>query len=834
MKKSVAVPKLSLRAPVAPVGIAFIAGILLGRWGLMPMSWWSVMGGVVAVMTLVMHAADSHRARRHAQLIGLLVLWMCLGALRMQVWRVHPQLRFASVLSDEPRAIAIHGIVRDDPAEVFAPSASGAGLSDAVATGVVDVEHLRVGDAWQARPGRLRVTVPARVRLAYGDEVVLEGAASLVPPAGNPGQYDWRAALARQRVQGLLRVRSFDGATVLRHRQGPSWIAAMFWLRSRWQHLLQQAFDDEPAGLLRSLLLGQRVALDEPLRRAFLETGTIHLLVISGFNVGLIAGLLELALRLFGVPWRLRLAMAAMSLAGYSVLTGFQPPVVRATVMAWVVLGTIALDRPVSWFNTIALAALAILAINPPQLFDPGFQLSFGAVLSLLLFTTRWQPVLDRWLAWLRPPWLRRYLATGLAATVAVWIGLAPTLAWDFYLMTPVSVLANLLITPLVSVLVVVGTGVLTLATVIPRVLWMARLPLDMLLHLLVGTVRWCQAIPGASWLIGRPAAWWLASYYAVLVGSLVARRHGWTLWRIFICWLAAGTCWVWVGVAHRALASHRLQLTILDVGHGDSIVLRTPAGHTILIDAGTQEAGRSRVLPFLESQGIRTLDLLVLTHPDEDHLGGAVPILERLRVQAVLTNGVTDVTMSARRVEALLVNKQVPRVVAQAGTLIREGVGLELRVLNPPSGLVPGAEPASNDNSVVIKVRRGSVSALLTGDLEEQGVPWVLREPDLASTILKVPHHGSRLGAAGERLFRAVRPAVSIISVGRLHHLPAPQTVRALRRVGTALYTTQAQGAIEIRTDGVTYQVNTFTSGTATDFPEKARNRWLSPIPRS
>src|SRR3989338_8849031 len=356
----------------------------------------------------------------------------------------------------------------------------------------------------------------------------MEGVWQRVPAPGNPGQYDGRGSLGRSHIHGLFRARPADGIVVVQSHRGHPLLEAVFHLRARWEALIRQTFNERDAGLLVSLLLGQRVALDEELKDAFVETGTIHLLVISGFNVGLVAGVLELFLRMFGLPWRIRLLLLSVGVGGYCLLTGMQPPVVRATLMAWVVIGACALDRVISWPNTLAAAALLILLLQPVQLFDPGFQLSFGAVASLLVFPGRWQSWIEPRLAWLRPGWLRRYVALSLSATSAVWVGLAPVLAAYFHLVSPVSMLANLLLAPLLSVLISVGTTCLMLGTMWEGVMGWGSGPLTWVLQATLRSVSWCHEIPGGYWFVGHPPPWFLFGYY-VLVGLSVLRAS----WRL-------------------------------------------------------------------------------------------------------------------------------------------------------------------------------------------------------------------------------------------------------------------------------------------------------------
>ena len=757
-----------IRAPLVPVTAAFLLGTMCAPTLGWQVSW---LAGVALGFGVVALRVRSRRVG----LAALLGLWAVLGMGRAAVWARHPENRLADWLPEEPAFVRLHGVVLDDPVQLFEPD------DPAPQAAVVRLLHIEEDGGWRPIAGRVRARFHAPQRpLAYGDELLLEGEWSRVPPPANPGQYNWAAALARQRIHGLLTVRPFHGAAILRRDAGSPWLAAVLRLRARWERLIRGHFsagdavhptslrtasraESRDAGLLLSLLLGQRVALDERLKRAFVETGTVHLLVISGFNVGLIAAIMELLLRLLGLPWRWRLAVSAAALGGYCVLTGLQPPVARATLMAWIVLGAYALDRAVSWPNALAAAALAIVWINPTQLLDAGFQLSFGAVASLLAFTSRWHACLEPRLAWLRPAWIRRYLAMSLASTAAVWAGLAPVLAWYFHLVSPVSMLANLLIAPLMSLLVVLGTVLLMAGTVFEPVVGWGGGILRLLLHATVWCVNGCHALPGGYWFVGHPSAAWLIGYYALVAVSLMRRRIGLPAGRLLLCWALALVVWGGRAAIIRWQESRWLQVDVLDVGHGDSLVVRTPAGRVLVVDAGSRDAGRFRVIPFLRHEGITSLDALLLTHTDDDHIGGAVPLLETLRIERLLTNGVRGDTMSARRVRALAAAGRIPHVTVAAGTQVAAGPDLRIDVLHPPPGLVPEVPPVSNDNSVVVKLTMGAVNILLTGDIEEAGLPWLLRQAKaLPSSVLKVPHHGSRLGEAGERLFRAVHPSTA------------------------------------------------------------------------
>ena len=746
------------------------------------------------------------RGRPRLGLLAVLLLWASLGALRHLTWIHHPAHHVVHTVPSDRQPVVVHGVVVEDPVELFNPPEPERVVC------VIEARHIQTHDGWKPVTGRIRARLlNPRFALAHGDEVLVEGQWSRVPGPGNPGQFDWRSALAREGIHALLSVGSHHGMVRLRRGQGRWWEAGIIALRHRLETRLRATFSDYHAGLLRSFLLGQRVALDEDLKQCFVETGTMHLVVISGFNVGLIAGILELLLRLLGFPLRLRLITSAAALLGYCLLTGMQPPVTRATLMAWVVLGGIWMDRVVNWPNALAAAALMMLWLSPSQLWDPGFQLSFGAVASLLAFTTRFREALEPLLP-IPVGWLKRYVAISLAATLAIWVGLWPLLAWYFHLVSPISVIANLILVPLVSVLVSVGTLVLMLGAVAAPLMQWAGGGLTWLVDLTVACVQWLHRIPFGSWPVGRPSSWLIGGYAALVLLSLARRRLKLHAGQVLAAWLIGLNAWLWRAVIGGARASPWLEVTFLDVGHGDSIVVRTPDRHTLLIDAGTPEAGRTVVAPFLRSRGIHTLDAVIVTHPDTDHVGGVGPVLQQVRVRQLLTNGFPPSYRTVHQLMAQLEHRRIPHARLAAGMRLGGVAGVELAVLHPPMGFVPGTDPWSNDNSLVLKLTKDHASVLLCGDLEERGVPWLLASQQaLGATILKVPHHGSALGPLGPAFFQAVHPRAAVISVGRLHHLPAAAVLNELNAVHARTFLTLRDGAVVVRTDGNSIQVRTY-----------------------
>lgn len=624
-----------MRAPLVPVTLACLVGVVCRMSTALPIA------PVVALAGYGTAMACWRRLHPHLRAVGLLVVWACVGALRMDAWVRAPEAGLRASLPATSAAVRLHGLVDSDPDEQD--------RDDGRMVAVVRVWHADRGRGWEPLAGWVRAALDApRTPLRYGDEVLIEGAWEQTP---SPEAADDASAalLARRRIAGFLRAQPQHGLVILRHGRGHPWVAAAYRLRARWSRALAAVCDRDEAAMLRAVLFGERAALEPDLTQAFMETGTIHLLVVSGFNVGLVALVLELLLRLLRLPWRLRLVLTGLLLGGYAAMTDAQPPVVRATVMAWVVLGAAALDRAMSWPNALALAAAGIVWSSPAQLLDPGFQLSFGAVASLLAFSLSGQRWVEGWLRWL--PWerLRRYVAISLSATGSVWMGLWPLLAWHFHLISPVAVVANLVVAPLVSALVMLGTGALLLGSLWTPFLLGVRPLLSVLLLATHACVRWCHALPGGAWWVARPSPATLLGYYGLLVLTLVGRRRGWRATRLWGLWAVGLAAWLVAAIARPIAESRWLQAERLSVGQGTVLLIRAPGGAVTLAAWDLREASATHLIARLRARGITTIDALLLPRVGRGEVATTLRLMDAVRVRRLLTDFSPHDTMGVR-----------------------------------------------------------------------------------------------------------------------------------------------------------------------------------------
>jgi len=612
------------------------------------------------------------------------------------------------------------------------------------------------------------------------------------------------------------------------------------WLRG-WRGRTASTIDSlfgERAPLVRALLVADSHGIDPAVRDRFATAGLVHVLSISGLHVAIIAG----ALRTLGAALRLRRTSAELlALAGvgaYVTLLGLPPPAVRAASMLTVVMLASRLGRPVHPWTALALG-VAVPTADPRVVANLGWQLSASGMAALvgargLLRRWRSRPLvlpsrpragpLSR--AWRRlrlagpqlEGWRLVVVQELLVGTVAS-VVTAPLVAWAFGRVSLVAPLANLVASPVVSLLQPTLFLALLLAPLRGLARWVAdaaTAPLLLLDRIADGASR----VPFAALEVAPGVV--TALCMGVLTGALVVATARRRVLPPLLVGGAAVVVAVWTPAISRGPG--QLELHVVDVGQGDALALRTPRGRWVLVDAGRTwrggDAGRRTVVPYVRRRG-GEVALFVLTHPDADHVGGAPSVLEALRPARWWDPGFVHTSDVYREALAVARRHAIPWRRAQAGdSLVLDGV--LVRVLGPDSSwLASGA--SANDASTVLMVQHGRLRLLLTGDAEAAQEAWLVdRWGDaLSATVLKVGHHGSRTSSTSA-LLDAVRPEVALVSVGagnRYGH-PAPEVLDALALRGVEVLRTDRDGHLVLRSDGRSLSLETRSA------------RWTRPIP--
>ena len=638
----------------------------------------------------------------------------------------------------------------------------------------VAVDSLRAADAASALPvqGAVWVTAALYPRLEYGDR--LEAAGYLQSPSAVGGlSYE-----ERLRRQGASSVMQYPELRLLEKGRGNAFQAALLSLRERARRTIARILPDPEGALLTGILLGIPHAVPRDLMDSFNATGTSHIIVISGFNIAVVAMVLAAVANRW-LPRRRAVLVAIAGVALYTLFVGAGASVVRAALMGSLALAAVLVGRQHTGLTALAAAVLVMTLWEPGALWDVGFQLSAAATLGLVLFA--W-PLYRQTRDMLGKSRVTRAAAPvandAVAPTLAAQIFTLPLILFYFGRLSVAMPAANLLVLPAQPM--AMGAGALaTLAGMVwlpaGQVLgWVAWL----FLAYTIRVVEALASLPGASADIGRlpPALIW--AYFGVVLGAVwlnaqdARDRRDWprrVAGRLPVKAVLGALLLVavltWAAAA--SLPDGLLHVRFLDVGQGDAVLITTPGGQRVLVDGGPNpvvllsELGRA--LPFWE----RKIDWVALTHPDKDHLSGLVPLLERYQVEGVLETGAAGRSPLSREWEELLQKKSIPRHTAAAGMVIDLGHGATMDVLSPPASEAGAAGEGDNNASLVLRLAYGQTSFLLTGDLEERGEQALLQSGrPLGSTVLKVSHHGA--GTATTPAFlRRVAPQLAVISVG-------------------------------------------------------------------
>lgn len=792
--------KKTRRRPALWTALAFGIGIFLGRTAEIGFVTAASLSGVALVGAAV---GFYRKARWTGWLLwGAVVL---LGALRYHI---------DTALSPLPHLVALD--VFDQRGVVTGRIVQEPERSDERVRFVIELEQVVADSAVYHLSGQVLITVKgAYLPADYGDRVSLRGRLQRPRPARNIGAFDYRAFLAQQDIYGTLFVGSSEQIVAVECLRGP-WLyeGVVLPLRRAVRQSIERNLAGAPAGLLLGVLLGEKQRIPEEVQAAFRSTGLAHALVVSGLHVGLVGGFFFFGFRLLRLADRPSSAATIAALVLYALATGAQVPVVRAVLMGSVVLLGRVLRRQGDIYNTLGLAALAILVLWPESPWSLSFQLSFGATWAIVslhgplaaLFPAASQRTDSR---------IGRWIVSPLCASLAAQLGTGPLIAHSFQQLALGAVAANIVVVPLLAL--AVGLGLLAALTgwILPWVATAFNAVNYLVLVGLIELVSWWASLPFASVAVPRPGVLFVAVAAALcLLGPLLPHKVWARKAAIF-----AALVWLNVAVWSYALRARDLEIVFLDVGQGDAAFVRFPDGKTMVVDGGERSAyfdcGEQVLLPFLRYMGVRRVDVVVASHPHNDHIGGLVALLEQMEVGHFLDSGQAYGSWTAQRLRELIAERGVRYHRVAAGDSLAGLGGVAGLVLHPTAVFVDadGIPPfGPNNGSVVFSLQHGAVRVLFTGDVEQETDPAILAwGPRLQAHLLKVAHHGSR--TSSQPLFvAAVAPAVAVMSLGegnKFKH-PAPEVVARYAAHGGRVLRTDRTGAVQVQIDGADLAVQT------------------------
>jgi competence protein ComEC len=651
---------------------------------------------------------------------------------------------------------------------------------------------------------RSRFDATDRLRtLRRGDSIRVRCRLRTPLPPRFPGGFDARSWLIGEQCLLMCSVSKGSDLTVITHEPQGFLTEAVHDIRSFVRGVLHARYTQEHASVMVGLLLGDRGLIDDETLENFRRSGIMHILAVSGLHAGII--LLLVFIPTERLPYAVRAVLASAGLWLFAAVTGFAAPVTRAALMGTLTLSSVVLQRQGNTVNALAAAGVIILLINPLALTGLSFQLSFTAVLGILLFHARiTDALLSRIPGWLARRALTRAAVNLLALTLSAQALSIPFLLHAFGEVSPAGLLTNLVAVPLVFL--VVTCSVLSVVTspfalfLAERCAAIAGLALDGIL----AASGFLAALPAAA--VSIPALPIGALYAYVAVIMYVTTTYGRLRQKLALVGLSVVAVLLVASVLHPETPP-QLRVTFLDVGQGDAALIELPDRSAVLIDTGPgghgSDAGTRTILPYLRTRGIQTLHTLAITHPDEDHRGGAEAIVSALPVRQVLLGGSWPREGAAgalfRRMSALADTVRDVR----AGQRIDFPGDARLYVLSPPPG---EAIEASNEHSLVLLLQYGRTRFLFTGDADASAERVMIARYDsfLRADVLKVGHHGSTTSTSPGFAVK-VAPSHALISAGRNNSFnhPRKEILTRLRLVGAKISRTDVEGSIVFVSDG-------------------------------
>lgn len=641
---------------------------------------------------------------------------------------------------------------------------------------------------------RIKVSAYFNAAVQPGDEIKIRGVLKVPPPPSNPGEFNYPAYLARKHVFYIAAVKNSTDLNIIKNQAGwKKWITTS---REKGEKVFDDVLPAHESAVLNGMLLGKIDEIDPEQNIDFQTTGIFHVFSVSGLHVGFLLILNGWILSLLKTSKRSKLISGLLLLILYGSLVGWPVSLQRAAIMGSLGLLAYYSGRRNDMLNAIALAGIIILAINPAALLDISFQLSFAATFGLIYIF----------------PLIRSHLTSNrywdiLLVPVCAEIAIIPLIVCYFNLFSPVSIITNILSAYITGGIVILGfLGFLT-AQLLPGLAFIFLIPAGALIEILLALIDTLKNLPGSfHWTVSQIVV--MVLFYLVLgmgLWALKNRNYKWAGGACATLILIIASFYLPADWNSRGL----MKVVFLDVGQGDSTLIKTPQGKFILIDGGGSafyDVGTLKVLPYLHRCGINNLFMAINTHPDVDHLKG----LER--VVATTPVGHVAVPASLYQVSEYdhmkrLANKVIP---LSAGQTIELEKNCRIKVLLPDKKTYELNN--FNNQSLLLELIYGDFRLLLTGDIEKEAIDNVITSRQLDPvTVVKVPHHGSRNSLA-EPFYDITHPAYAVISVGRNNSFGHPhlEVTNMLKSEDINVLRTDQDGAIIMTTDGQELKVET------------------------
>ncbi len=639
-----------------------------------------------------------------------------------------------------------------------------------------------------------------------GARLVISGVMEKPSGSRNPGGFDFESWLLARKIPAMMTVKS-NAVQWIGERKNLPLLRFGFKMQQAVLASLERNLSGEKAALMAAMLTGYRENLTDSMENAFSAAGLSHIMAVSGANLGFLLLPLLWLFKNLGMNRKAAALVSIPFIFFFVLVAGMEASVLRACVMAAVIMAGKALDRKPDLLNSLGIASLILLAVNPFMLFDAGFILSFGATAGLALLYGRIRGIL--------PEWFPGIIRETVAATVSAQAGVLPLLILYFSRISLVSLLSNLFVVPMTGITTVLGMICVAVDHIHPVFGMLTGYMLQSLLHVILVITEFCASVPWAEVNMQHWSLPVILAYYAVLIPAGV---YGLPFFIRYKAGIAVCACVMGAFILVSGLLPGSLKVTFVDVGQGDCTFIQTPSGKSYLMDGGGtyQEAetgyiGKRILLPLLMHEGVISLEQVFVSHAHMDHMSGVLTLLKTYPVKAVGLPDYPEAVQDFAPLIKLCEEKDIELSFFSDGDEVMLDQHTALRFLHPDDKTPPG-EDNLNNTSLCGLLYYGRLQILFTGDLET-GAENIFFGNNTAMDcdILKVPHHGGK-NASSERFIQFTKPEAAVISVGRNNYgHPSEAVLERLNENDTMVFTTLEHGAVIVNSDGEKYRIRTW-----------------------
>tara|TARA_B100000315_G_C14590399_1_gene595437 strand:- start:187 stop:2538 length:2352 start_codon:yes stop_codon:yes gene_type:complete len=656
--------------------------------------------------------------------------------------------------------------------------------------------------------GKLHLYVEDRFNYEKGSTIQVDGIFSEIKGPRNPGDFDFKSFYQKQNVWGNIYTNKNSTIKLLStgsQSQLNEWLNN---LRNSMSELFMNHVGGDASKLVTALIVGLREGVPKEIKQDFADTGVIHVLAVSGLHVGYVLIIVTFLVGLIKLPFEWKKILVVLILIFYAVLTGGKPSVWRATLMASLYVLAPLVNRDVNLWNIIGVSALGLLIYKPVYLFDLGFLLSFTAVMSIVFFMDLIQKIVPEKFQFKNISNKPVKYTWGLfLVSLSAQIGTLPFIMFYFDRIPVISLIANVIIVPLIAFIVGSGFAILLLGSWIPFTGWIIGNFAWGLSNIVFFLTHTFAQLPISFVEVSSISLLNLIQY--VLVVStlfLFCRKMTWKKGVLSLLLLINSVIW------SLTLEKREIDVIFLDVGQGDAAIVRIPNqtknDFVILIDAGMKnfriDYGEKVVVPVLKHLGVDEIDLIVMSHPHSDHIGGISSVISQFPVKEIWDSHSEYNSKLVQNLKAKIDGNEILYTIVDEGVIRSEDSHTQLIVFHPDS-IFCSVENNVNNESIVFKLNYGDASILFSGDLEEEGDEYILHYKDLLeSDILKVGHHGS-ITSSTLPFLNAVDPQIAVISVGERNKFGHPSGIvlDRLNSLDIEIHRTDMEGAVWFKSDG-------------------------------